>query len=225
MTDPIIAAAQFITTQLEWLRHATDGPEPYATRAFAEIGECSARMRSIVDGPRPKKYLGPCGAEIEVEDDFDYTMVMTSTCDGDVYGVPGGKTGRCSTCGAQVDQGERAKWLDEQVGGSDLAWTARGIADAYGINPRTLRAWATDRYSGNTLIRRAKLSTYWRNTDGQLVPWVEPRTGEDVRARGDRLHYVADVKKLAAEAADRREAERARIEAKEDQRGELTTTP
>jgi hypothetical protein len=46
------------------------------------------------------------------------------------------------------------------------------------------------------------------------VPWAEPEEGEDIKARGPRLHYVGDVRELASEAAVRREAERLRIEAK-----------
>src|SRR5690348_13776084 len=63
MTDPLITAAQFLTTQLDWLRHATDEQGgAVAVDVFREIGECAARMRSLVEGPRDQRYLGPCGA-------------------------------------------------------------------------------------------------------------------------------------------------------------------
>jgi hypothetical protein len=63
MTDPLIAAARFLQSQLEWLRHATDEQgEPYAVQAFAEIDWCAGRLRSLVNGPPERRYLGPCGA-------------------------------------------------------------------------------------------------------------------------------------------------------------------
>lgn len=196
MTDPLITAARFLLTQLPWLRHASDDHGgAYAAGVFAEIADCASRMRAITEGPRDAKFLGPCGAPIEVMG-FDYP----TSCDGDVYGYVGARTGRCKVCGAEHDQDQRRIWLDSQVAGSDLAWTARGIADALGINVKTIRAWATDRYSGSVLIRRARLSTYWRDPDGRLVPWVEPPAG----VKRERLHYVADVKELAEQAAQRR---------------------
>lgn len=212
LPDPIIAAARFLQAHLDWLRHrsATEIQE-----CFADIAAAARVVAGIARGPSEQKYLGPCGAEISVgtlsQPDLTYA------CDGDVYGRAGAATGACRTCGATVDQAERRAWLDEQARDSDLAWTARNIADAYGLNPKTVRAWATDRYSGNTLIRRARLATYWHNGE-HLVPWVEPREGEDVKARGDRLHYVADVVDLAREAADRREAERQRRDATQAER-------
>ncbi len=32
--DPIVIAARFLAGQLEWMRHALDGSEPYAVRAW-----------------------------------------------------------------------------------------------------------------------------------------------------------------------------------------------
>jgi len=209
--DEILVLARWLPDHLEWIRHRED-----AATMLAGIAEAARIIRTTADLPPASKYLGPCGATLcslcggvepghVCEGD-----IPVWTCDGDVRIYPGAGHGVCRTCGARYERGEREAWLEEQVGGSDLAWTARGIADAYGLNVKTLRAWATDRYSGKVLIRQARLSTYWRNADGQLVPWVEPRKGEDVKARGDRLHYVSDVVALAKEAADRREAERAR---------------
>jgi hypothetical protein len=66
MTDPLIAAAQFLVTQLDWLRHATDEQGgPYAASVFAEIRDCASRMRAVVEGPADRRYLGPCGAPME----------------------------------------------------------------------------------------------------------------------------------------------------------------
>src|SRR5690348_8364899 len=105
MTDPLITAAQFLTTQLDWLRHATDEQRaPVAVDVFREIGECAARMRSITDGPRDQRYLGPCGAEVlecavcQSRDpdhhaghgpDCEHQIGVEVECDGDVYGIPG----------------------------------------------------------------------------------------------------------------------------------------
>jgi hypothetical protein len=209
MTDPLIAAARFLAAQLPWLAHArTEQGGPYAADVFAEIRDCASRLRGLVEGPADRRYLGPCGAGVEVEadDEFGDTMLLTVTCDGDVYGVAGAHTGRCRTCGAKYEQADRRIWLDEQVSGSDLAWTARGIADALSINVKTVRAWATPHtsYSGEVL-HEAKLRTYYRLGE-HIVPWTEPEQGEDVKARGPRLHYVGDVRGLAREAAERRAA-------------------
>jgi hypothetical protein len=215
VTDPIITAARFLTGQMEWTRHAADEQGgPYAVHVFAEIADCARRLRSVVDGPGARKYLGPCGYVETPEECTRYGIgghdcATHQPCDGDVYGRVDAATGRCQTCGATVDQAERRAWLDGQAKASDLVWTARGIADALGINVKTLRAWATERRASNgVLLRRARLATYWHN-GSQLVPWVEPREGEDVKARGDRLHYVADVMALAEEAAAQRAANEA----------------
>jgi hypothetical protein len=222
VTDPLIAAAQFLVTQLDWLRHARDEQGgPYAASVFAEIRDCAARLRATVEGPADRRYLGPCGAtwDIGTLADRDQTL----TCEGDVYGVAGAQTGRCRTCRTEYRQADRRIWLDEQVSGSDLAWTARGIADALSINVKTVRAWATPHtsYSGEVL-HEAKLRTYYRLGE-HIVPWAEidPSLPEAVRksiaaGRGPRLHYVGEVRQLAKEVAERRAAE--------GQRGELTAT-
>jgi hypothetical protein len=229
VTDPLIAAAQFLVTQLDWLRHARDEMgQPYAASVFAEIRDCASRMRATVEGPADRRYLGPCGAVLEcnpircLSDCPAGCGITEPVCEGDVYGVAGAQTGRCRTCKAVYQQAERRIWLDEQVSGSDLAWTARGIADALSINVKTVRAWATPHtsYSGEVL-HEAKLRTYYRLGE-HIVPWAEidPNLPEAVRksiaaGRGPRLHYVGDVRRLAQEAAERRAAEG-------DQRGELT---
>lgn len=210
MTDPIVALARWLAEHVEWLRHRAEVDE-----AYRDFAECASRLRHVVDGPAAKKYLGPCGAWRDHDSvcgcEGTPGCQVPETCEGDVYGRVDAKHGTCRTCGARVDQAERRLWLTEQAQRSDLLWTARGIADALGINPKTVRAWATDRYSGDALIRRAKLSTYWRDGN-RIVPWVKPRPGEDTKARGPRLHYVADVVQLAVQAAqqrDARESERA----------------
>jgi hypothetical protein len=123
MTDPIADAARFLAAQLDWLRHATDAQGgAYAVDVFSEIGDCARRMRSLVDGPAPQRYLGPCGAPLtEIDEIIDRygddppNGLVVDRCDGDVYGPDGGSSGRCRTCGATVDQQERRAWLDGEV--------------------------------------------------------------------------------------------------------------
>lgn len=176
--DPLTRAAKWLTGQLDWLRHATDDQgEAYAVGVFAELGENAARIRGLLDGPAAQRYLGPCGAETPIG-----TLSqpdLTFTCEGDVYGRVGAAKGTCRTCGAQVDQDERRAWLDDQV--RQYAYTAKEIADAYGINVKTIRTWHT----------RGHLAQHGIDRDG--VP----------------LHNLGDVLDLAAGDAARREERRA----------------
>jgi hypothetical protein len=215
MTDPLIAAAQFLVTQLPWLAHATDEQGgPYAASVFAEIRDCASRMRAVVEGPADRRYLGPCGAERE----HDPLCVDQSghphdnececwchdgepgACEGDVYARDGAPAGHCRTCGATVDTDQRRAWLDAEV--RSRAFRAAEIAGAYGINVKTIRSWATERqarydHSGTQVeaARPAKLHVHGFDRDGRP------------------LFLVGDVLDLAAVDAARREqarAERAR---------------
>jgi hypothetical protein len=220
VTDPLIAAAQFLSAQLDWLRHATDEMgQPYAAGVFAEIRDCASRMRGVVEGPADRRYLGPCGAVREHQDlcghgkadpcfADDFTDECEcwchdgepDTCEGDVYARDGAPAGHCRTCGATVDTGERRKWLDAEV--RSRAFRAAEIASAYGINVKTIRSWATERqarydHSGTQVeaARPAKLHVHGWDRDGRP------------------LFLVGDVLDLAAVDAARREqarAERAR---------------
>jgi hypothetical protein len=195
MTDPLIAAAQFLVTQLPWLAHATDEQGgPYAASVFAEIRDCASRMRAVVEGPADRRYLGPCGAtwDIGTLENRDQTL----TCEGDVYARDGAPAGRCRTCGATVDTGERRAWLDAEV--RSRAFRAAEIAGAYGINVKTIRSWATERqarydHSGTQVeaARPAKLHVHGWDRDGRP------------------LFLVGDVLDLAAVDAARREQARA----------------
>jgi hypothetical protein len=143
MTDPLIAAARFLTAQLPWLRHATDEQgAPYAADVFREIGDCAARMRSLVDGPREQKYLGPCGAVHSMPDplDDDAEPFVSDPCEGDVYGVAGAQTGRCRTCKTEYRQDDRQDWIDTVR--RDWLYHASEIAEAYpDIKANTVRKW------------------------------------------------------------------------------------
>jgi hypothetical protein len=230
VTDPLIAAARFLTAQLDWLRHATDEQGgPYAASVFAEIRDCASRMRAVVEGPADRRYLGPCGAVRTdgwaEEDGTDITVTLEErTCYGDVYARDGAPAGRCRTCGAEVDTGERRAWLDAEV--RSHTFRAIHIAQAYRISVDTIRSWAT-RPRPDT--GQPPLASYWRTDRGLITPWVDPvldpalkgdelkaRLGEisdEIKTRGGRLHYVGDVLDLAAADAARREqarAERAR---------------
>jgi hypothetical protein len=198
MTDPLIAAAQFLVTQLDWLRHATDEHgQPYAAGVFAEIRDCASRMRAVVEGPADRRYLGPCGAWVVMPGDVALDGVPIETeCEGDVYARDGAPAGHCRTCGATVDTGERRAWLDAEV--RSRAFRAAEIAGAYGINVKTIRSWATERqgrydHSGTQVeaARPAKLHVHGWDRDGRP------------------LFLVGDVLDLAAVDAARREQARA----------------
>jgi hypothetical protein len=204
--DPIIQAAHHLAANLEWMRHRQEADE-----CFTAIAASARILRGIVRGPAEQKYLGPCGAEIEWAPG---TMIVTETCDGDVYGYRGADTGTCRTCGARVDQAERAAWLDDEV--RQHAYTRSDIADAYAVKENTITVW----------WMRGKLTAYWVTAAGLHVEWVEPaldpalkgdakqaREREiraEVKARGPKVFYLADVLDLAASEAARREEARAK---------------
>jgi hypothetical protein len=194
--DPLIAAARFLQSQLEWLRHAVaDNGEPYAVRAFAEIDWCAGRLRSLVNGPPERRYLGPCGAvqpcaglepddwpEGDCGNHAAHASHDRNPCEGDIYAPRGGSTGRCRTCGATVSAADREAWLDGEVRAH--AFRAAQIGEAYGVNVNTIRSWAL----------RGQLTEHGRDRDNKP------------------LYNVGDVLDLAAADAARRETERAKRE-------------
>lgn len=183
--DPVVVAARWLGQQVEWLRHAVDGTEPYAVRAYDEIEACAGRLRGMVNGPAEQRYLGPCGAPTRVDvTTFDQLpgsqLVDAAPCEGDVYARGGAKHGTCRTCGATVATDERRAWLDGEVRGH--AFRASQIAGAYGVNVNTIRSW---------------------HARGQLVAH-----GHDPDGRP--LFNVGDVLDLAAADAARRAGEQAK---------------
>jgi hypothetical protein len=196
MTDPIIAAARFLTAQLDWLRHATDEQgQPYAATVFAEIRDCASRMRAVVEGPADRRYLGPCGAPItEIDQIIDEygedpaTGLVASRCEGDVYARDGSATGRCRTCGTQYQRAERQDWIDTLR--RDWLYHASEITEAYPeIKANTVSKW----YS------RGLLASHGEHNGGPLF-----KVGEVLDlAAGDK----ARREEIRAER-DRRKAER-----------------
>lgn len=202
MTDPIIAAARFVADNLEWLRHRQECDE-----ALTTIDACARVVAGIARGPAEQRFLGPCGAPAQVETTTfadlaagERTYVDGMQCDGDIYAREGASIGSCRLCGAQVSTDARRAWLDAEV--RSRAFRAAEIANAYGINVKTIRSWATGRqarydHSGTCVqtARPAKLHPHGWDRDQRP------------------LFLVGDVLDLAAQEAARREearAERAR---------------
>jgi hypothetical protein len=189
--DPIVVAARYLAANVEWLRH-----RPEVSEAYAAIEACARVVRGIVRGPAAQRYLGPCGATLCWRCDHEpEDPPCTATCEGDVYARDEASTGRCRTCGAEVSTAERQAWLDAEV--RSRAFTAKDIADAYGINVKTIRSWGTERQArydhSGTLVqapRAAKLREHGRDRDGRS------------------LYLVGDVLDLAAGDAARRETAR-----------------
>lgn len=206
--DPIVVAARFLSTQLEWARHRD---EDEIKPLLSEIDRCARVLRSLVRGPQESRYLGVCGYEHATELQPGITRI--DPCPGDVYARvhrdgSTARTGTCRTCGATVDTDARRAWLDGEVRAH--AFSARDIADAYGLNVKTIRSWAA-RGLSTGLLR-----SYWRTDAGIVADWVEPPEG----VHRERLHYVGDVLDMAvAEKARQAEAQ-----AKRARRREQATT-
>lgn len=223
VAETLTTAAKWLQRQMTWLARATDEQGgAYAASVFPEIADCARQMRSHVDGPVPKRYLGPCGApQIAVDPDVaaEYGIhpanaaLGLAPCDGDVYARDGAQRGRCTTCGAEVAADERRAWLDGEV--RKRAFCRTDIEDAYGIKANTVTTWWL----------RGKVKAYWVTETGLHVQWVELKPdpalkGEALarreaeikaehKARGTKVFYLADVLDLAAGDAARREGDRA----------------
>jgi hypothetical protein len=179
---------------MRWLRHAVDDQgSPVAPDVFAEIADCAGRMRSLVDGPVVQKFLGPCRSTV-AWDEGGNEVALDQPCAGDVYGHPGAESGTCRECKGRWPVAERQDWLDSTV--RTEAFTARWIAEAHGLNVKTIRTWAF----------RGQLKSYWRTEAGIIADWADPAEGQD----RERIHYVGDVLDLAALDAARRESNRSR---------------
>lgn len=182
--DPMVIAVRFLLANLDWMRHAMDGPEPYAVRAYAEIADCAGRIRGIVNGPAEQKYLGPCGSTVAWDDDGN-EQPRDEPCPGDVFAPVDGHHGTCRACKARWATAARQEWLDGEV--RQRAFRATHIADAYGVNIKTIRTWAAR---------------------GQLVP--HGTDGLDNQGRPRPTFNVGEVLDLAAADAARRATDQAK---------------
>jgi hypothetical protein len=192
--DRISVQARWLAGHVDWWRH-----RPAADEFLSAVDACLRVVRGLARGPSEQKYLGPCGApliRIDPQDAVDAGIhpanaaLGLAPCDGDVYAYRGAKVGRCRTCGAEVATSEREAWLDAEVRAH--AFRDREIADAYGVNVKTIRTW----------VGR-----------GHLVPH-----GHD--ADGRPLLNVGDVLDLAAADAARRETDRAKRARRRDTKTE-----
>jgi hypothetical protein len=175
--DPIHVAARWMAAHCEWMRHRAEVDE-----WLRDVEACARIVRGIARGPADRVYLGPCGAERWVPDPGDDEFGTDVECDGDVYGLPDGDTGRCRTCGAEFDQGERQRWLTDEV--RQRAYRASELEHAYGLNSATVRKWA----------ERKLIAAHGQ--DGQGRP----------------LYLLGEVLDVAASEAARREAARVKRE-------------
>lgn len=144
MTDPIIAAAQFLATQAEYARH-----QSWAAEFLSAMHGCAGVVRGLARGPAEQRYLGPCGADV-------HNDPHAMPCDGDVYARRGAERGTCRTCGATVATAERLAWLNDEVLPSHN-FRAIEIEQAFGIRANTLRVWHS----------RGLLAARGHDTDGK----------------------------------------------------------
>jgi hypothetical protein len=209
---PVLLAvvAGWLVGHLDWLAH-----RPEVDEAFGDFAACARIVRGIVRGPADQRYLGPCGAvrsceglvvgdwpEADCGNHVVHELHELPPCDGDVYVRGDARTGRCKTCGAEVDRSDREAWLSGEVRG--WAFRASEIAEAYRVNVDTIRSWAF----------RGHLKSYYRTETGIVAPWNDVAAG----AKAERLHYVGDVLDLAAADAARREENRAKRARRMEQR-------
>jgi hypothetical protein len=185
-TDDLVASALWLTGHCEWIRH-----RPEVDEFLTDIAAAARIVAGIARGPATQKYLGPCGADIELPaptaTDPNAKLRYPAECDGDIYArvyADGtvARIGECRTCRATVVTVERTAWLDGEV--RSHAFRAAHIAQAYGIRPNTIRVWAAR---------------------GLLVAH-----GHDREERP--LYNVGDVLDLAATDAARRAEEQAKRE-------------
>lgn len=149
--DPIVIAAQWLPTNLEWMRHKPDrepdddGHTWGADEFLTDVDACSRIVAGVARGPQEQRFLGPCGSPAQVETTRldaapgEHTYVDGVRCSGDVYAREGAQHGRCRTCGTEWPTAERRAWLDGEV--RQYAYTAAEIADAYPIKANTIRQW------------------------------------------------------------------------------------
>ena len=195
--DVIPHSALFLAGHVEWIRHRQEADE-----FLDAVDACLRVVRGLARGPAEQKYLGPCGAPMQI-DVTGIGMPPRSEfldgppCDGDVYASRGSRVGRCRACGAEVSTAERAAWLDGEV--RSHAFRDIEIARAYKLSVKTIRSWATDRPE----VRNAAGKLVRSATSARLLPHAQDTDGQP-------LYLVGDVLDLAAADVARRESNRSR---------------
>ena len=125
--DPLASAARWLADgdRVERARHRQEWAELYRDVAAAE-----RVLRSVVDGPPPRRWLGQCGAPGE-----------DGPCRLDITARAGATVAQCR-CGASVVVADRLAELALLVRG--YSYTAAEIAEAYPeIRANTVRVWAS----------------------------------------------------------------------------------
>lgn len=123
--DPLEAAARWLVSHVEWLRHRQE-----VTEAYADFATTARVIAGTVDGPGDRRWLGQCGAPLE-----------DGPCRADVHARAGATTARCRECGASLDVALRRAELGRLVRG--YAFSATEIAAAYPhIRAGRIRTWA-----------------------------------------------------------------------------------
>lgn len=112
-----------------WLMHVTAGLgfHELGHDAVDEITDAVAECRRVVFWKRKNRiYLGKCEQVVKDEDD----VVVTLSCDGDVYAEEGDQVGECEECGQGVTVVIRKEQIDRRL--NDKLFTAAEAATAAG---------------------------------------------------------------------------------------------
>jgi len=92
---PAARAAQFLLTQLDWIRKHGD-----AAAYVDELSAAAALLARCVDRPPTAAYAGPCWVKLE-----------DGRCDFELYAPEGASTVKCGGCGTVHDMDARRRWL------------------------------------------------------------------------------------------------------------------
>jgi hypothetical protein len=92
---PAARAAQFLLTQLDWIRRHAD-----AAAYVEELSAAAALLNRCVDRPPNAAYAGPCWEELD-----------DGRCDFELYAPEGAATVKCGGCGVTHDMDARRRWL------------------------------------------------------------------------------------------------------------------
>jgi hypothetical protein len=148
----------------DWRAH------PAADEFADELHYALDQIRTCIDTPPERRYLGPCGAMLVNPDG------TTHECAGDVILV-GNRMPKCRNCGASYFRDERLQWIADLAEDQLVTATiAAGALSAWGqhITPDLVRLWAHR---------------------GRLLPRGHDRTGKPVYSFGEcRTLALASIK-------------------------------